>query len=88
MGEQHLNELMGTVWLVLAASAGLGVVTMAIVQLIKDLLPIRVRWQRRWVETRIKERATETARGCQAHPGRPHQTGVRQQSSSPVQPAH
>lgn len=59
MGEQHLNELMGTVWLVLAASAGLGVVTMAIVQLVKDLLPIRESWQKRWVETRVNERARE-----------------------------
>jgi hypothetical protein len=57
MDPVELNRLAGTLWLVLAASAGLGVATMAVVQLVKDLFPMREMWQRRWVQSRAREQA-------------------------------
>ena len=55
-----LDRYLRTVWLTLASSAGLGVVSMAVVQLLKDLSPIRTFWQRRWIEAVVDEQARKT----------------------------
>ena len=55
-----LDRYLRTVWLALASSAGLGVVTMAVVQLIKDLSPLRTLWQRRWIEAVVAEQGQKT----------------------------
>jgi hypothetical protein len=50
-----LGQFVHTLWLVLGSAAGLGVATMVILQLAKDLFPIRRAWQRQhiehWLET-------------------------------------
>lgn len=57
MNPENLDRLMRGIWLVIAAAAGLGVVTMVIVQLLKDLLPLRPVWQRSWIWSVVRQQA-------------------------------
>ncbi len=57
MEPKDLDLLLRLVWMVLTTSAGLGVVTMVIVQLLKDLLPLRSMWQEGWIQAVVQEQA-------------------------------
>jgi hypothetical protein len=56
---ENLDRFVRGIWLVLATAAGLGVVTMVIVQLLKDLLPLRSAWQRHWIWSVVRLQAAK-----------------------------
>lgn len=53
-----MGQFVHTLWLVLASAAGLGIATMVILQLAKDLFPIRRAWQRRHIKQWLGEQAS------------------------------
>ena len=52
-----VSQFLHIVWLILASAAGLGITTMVILQLAKDLLPIRSVWQRKHISHWLREQA-------------------------------
>jgi hypothetical protein len=53
------DRLMSGIWLTLSGAAGMGVVTMVVVQLLKDLLPVRRVWQRWWIQSVVRQQAAK-----------------------------
>ena len=61
MNAEELGRFVRGVFLIVSASAGIGVLAMALVQLIKDLTPARYYWQKRWIERWIARQAADSA---------------------------
>jgi hypothetical protein len=59
MTPEQLDLLGRTSWGFVACSAAAGVVTMGLVQLAKDLLPIRTMWQKAWIQGVVQRLAQE-----------------------------